>query len=189
MSTVGRHQDATISYVRRGSLTYQARGKSTDLVPGSIIVAPPGVEYVCSHNHAAWAECISFRFAAELVEQVAWQRPVWQIGCLPPVAELMVFGALAQSARDGGVDLGLDEIGIALAARTAEIVSGTPARCNASRSGIDRRRAVDAALWIEAHSHEMVDLDVLSRQVGLSPYYFLRMFSSVVGITPHQYLI
>jgi AraC-like DNA-binding protein len=48
---------------------------------------------------------------------------------------------------------------------------------------------VEAALWIDAHSREGVDLERAAREVGLSPFHFLRLFSKVLGVTPHQYLV
>jgi len=53
----------------------------------------------------------------------------------------------------------------------------------------ERRRAVEAALWIDAHSHEPIDLESAAREFGLSPFHFLRLFARVLGVTPHQYLI
>jgi AraC-like DNA-binding protein len=48
---------------------------------------------------------------------------------------------------------------------------------------------VDAAIWIDAHAHEDVGLERAAREVGLSPFYFLRLFARVLGVTPHQYLV
>src|SRR5437879_2019900 len=53
----------------------------------------------------------------------------------------------------------------------------------------DRRRAVETALWIDAHSHEPINLEDAAAQAGISSYHFLRQFSEVVGATPHQYLV
>jgi AraC-like DNA-binding protein len=53
----------------------------------------------------------------------------------------------------------------------------------------DRRRAVETAEWIEAHSHQDIDLDAAADQAGLSPFHFLRLFADVLGVTPHQYLV
>jgi AraC family transcriptional regulator len=60
-----------------------------------------------------------------------------------------------------------------------------PVKVNAK----DRRRAIDAALWLEANFKEAVNLEDAARQAGLSPFHFLRVFSKVVGVTPHQYLL
>src|SRR5262249_32363781 len=53
----------------------------------------------------------------------------------------------------------------------------------------DRRRAVEAALWLEANAHRDIELEDAARQAGVSPFHFLRLFSGVLGVTPHQYLL
>ena len=70
----------------------------------------------------------------------------------------MVLGELAQAAADGRSDVGLDEVGHAVRRRFVEIVSGRTQR-PAQATARDRRRAVEAALWIDAHSHEPIDLE------------------------------
>src|SRR6202007_2931295 len=100
----------------------------------------------------------------------------------------MVLGELAQAAADGQSDIGLDEVGHLLAQRLVEVVSGStkkPARVTAR----DRRPAVKAALWIDANSHREIELKDAAKQAGISPFHFLRLFSGVLGVTPHQYLV
>ena len=48
---------------------------------------------------------------------------------------------------------------------------------------------MEAALWLEQHAHQAVDLETVSQQAGLSPFHFLRLFARVLGVTPHQYLV
>jgi AraC family transcriptional regulator len=48
---------------------------------------------------------------------------------------------------------------------------------------------VEAARWLDARVTEQVDLASAARAVGLSPFHFLRVFSNVLGVTPHQYLV
>jgi AraC family transcriptional regulator len=183
----GLHDDLSISYLRNGSLSYCARGKRFDLVPGSILVGYPGVEYVCSHDHGG-GECLSFRFAPALIEAIGDRPEVWRIACVPPLAELMVLGELAQAAANGTSDVGLDEVGVLLATRLVEMASART-QGSADGTGSDRRRAVAAALWIDAHSHEPIDLDTGAKVAELSTFHFLRVFSRVLGVTPHQYLV
>jgi len=107
---------------------------------------------------------------------------------VPPLPELMVLGELAQAAAERRSDLGLDEVGLLLAARFLELVSGHKRPAPAAH-GRDRRRAVDAALWIDARAHEPIDLESAAGEAGLSPFHFLRLFTRVLGVTPHQYLV
>jgi AraC-like DNA-binding protein len=178
----------SVSYVRKGSFGCRTRGQSFDLVAGSILVGHPGDEYLCTHDHVCGDECLSFFLTRELVEAIGDRAEVWRIGAAPPLPELMVLGELAQAAADGRSDIGLDEVGQLFASRFVEVVSGRP-REPAVTKARDRRRAVETALWIDAHSHLQVDLEDAAAQADISPFHFLRLFSGVLGVTPHQYLV
>ncbi len=185
---VEQHAGFDLAYVRKGSFGYRARGAAFELVAGSILVGHPGDEYVCTHDHIVGDECLSFRFSPALVESLGGHADLWRAGSLPPLPELMVLGELAQNVAAHGSDVGLDEAGMALAARFVEIGSGRPRRAPRAHER-DRRRAVDAALWIDARSSEPLDLGQVAREVGLSAFHFLRLFGNVLGVTPHQYLV
>jgi AraC-like DNA-binding protein len=185
---VEQHRCHSVSYVRKGSFGCRSRGRSFELVAGSVMVGHPGDEYVCSHDHVCGDECLSFFLSSELVQAIGDRPETWQIGCAPPLPELMVLGELAQAAADGRNDVGLDEIGQLFASRFVEIVSGRPEK-PVSATSRDRRRAVEAALWIDAHSHRQIDLEDAAAQADISPFHFLRLFAKVLGVTPHQYLV
>ena len=183
-----QHRCHSISYVRKGRFGLHCRGKFSELVAGSVLIGHPGDEYICSHEHVCGDECLSFFLDPELVEAIGDGPAAWQIGSAPPLGELMVLGELAQAAADGRSDIGLDEVGQLFASRFVEVVSGRRAK-PASATSRDRRRAVEAALWIDAHSHRPIDLEDAAAQAELSPFHFLRLFSDVLGVTPHQYLV
>jgi AraC-like DNA-binding protein len=185
---IEQHHCHSVSFVRKGSFGCRSRGRFFELVAGSILVGHPGDEYVCSHDHVCGDECLSFFLGPELVEAIGDQADVWQIGSAPPLPELMVLGELAQAAADGRSDIGLDEVGQLFARRFVEVVSGRGAKL-ASATARDRRRAVEAALWIDAHSQRSIDLEDAAAQADISPFHFLRLFSAVLGVTPHQYLV
>lgn len=185
---VERHRCHSVSYVRKGSFGCASRGRSFELVAGSILVGHPGDEYICTHDHVCGDECLSFFLSPELVDAIGDRAGLWQIVAVPPLPELMVLGELAQAAAEGRSDVGLDEIGTLLASRFAELVSDRP-RKPAAATARDRRRAVETALWIDAHSHHAIDLEHAAAQAGISPFHFLRLFSGVLGVTPHQYLV
>ena len=181
-----QHRCHSISYVRKGSFGLHCRGKFSELVAGSVLIGHPGDEYTCTHDHVCGDECLSFFIGPELVEAIGDSRTPWQVGSVAPLPELVVLGELAQSAADGNSDIGLDEIGQVLASRFVEVVSGKP-RKSGPDTARDRRRAVETALWIDAHSHRQIDLEDAAGEAGLSPFHFLRLFSGVLGVTPHQY--
>ena len=182
------HGGYSVSYVRKGSFGCTTRGRSHELVAGSVMIGFPGQEFVCTHDHAHGDECLSIRVAPELVEQIGDGAAIWQRGALPPLPELMVLGERARPA------FGYD--------RSRPRRGGHHARHALRRAGFaaephrpgrvrpaDRRRAVAAALWIDANSSEAVELATIASHVGVSAFHFLRMFAAVVGVTPHQYLV
>ncbi len=185
---VEQHRWHSISYVRKGSFGYQACGRAHELVAGSVLVGYPGTEFVCTHDHVCGDECLTFYLGPELVDAIGGSARYWEAGAAPPLPELMVLGELAQAAAEGRSDIGLDEIGQIFASRFVEAASGR-ARRPARTTARDRRRAVETALWIDAHSHRQIELEDVAAQAGISPFHFLRLFSSVLGVTPHQYLV
>jgi AraC-like DNA-binding protein len=185
---VEQYRCHSVSYVRKGSFGCQTRGKTFELVAGSILVGHPGDEYICTHDHVCGDECLSFFLDRELVEMIGDRTETWRVGAAPPLPELMVLGELAQAAADGRSDIGLDEIGQLFASRFVEVVSGR-SREPAPAKARDRRRAVETALWIDANSHQQIDLERAAGETGISPFHFLRLFTSVLGVTPHQYLV
>jgi AraC-like DNA-binding protein len=185
------HERHSVSYVRKGTFGYRARGVSHELVAGSVLIGRPGDEYVCTHDHACGDECLSFQLEPEVVEAIGegiGHPQFWSTGALPPLPELMVLGELAQAAARGASDLGLDEAALLFAHRFAQLATGRAAR-PASAGARDRRRAVEAALWIDANAHAPLDLDTVARAADLSAFHFLRLFARVLGVTPHQYLV
>lgn len=182
------HGGFSISYVRKGSFGYSVQGERYELVAGSLLIGRPGDEYVCSHDHAAPDECLSFHLSPDLLEDLGGGSGLWRSRGLPPLPEPIVLGELAQAAAAGRSALGLDEIGMALAACFARLVAG-PAQGPGPAPSRDRRRAVEAALWIDAHSGAPIGIEDAAREAGLSPFHFLRVFARVLGVTPHQHLV
>lgn len=179
------HERHSVSYVSFGSFGYRARGRTFDLVAGSVLVGAPGEEYVCTHEHARGDVCLSFQFSPAIAATLGAEAP-WRVGGLPPLADLVVLGELARAAAGGRSDVSLDEIGVALAARSAAVATGTR---RSSPSPSDRKRAIEAALRIDEDPSAAADLASLAREAGLSPFHFLRVFTGVLGATPHQFLL
>lgn len=186
---VERHRCHSLSYVRKGSFGYASRGRSHELVAGAVMIGHQGDEYVCSHpHHICGDECLSFWFTPELADEIGIRESTLRLGSLPPLPEMMVCGELAQAAGRGDSDIGVDEAAIFFARRFVEVATGMT-RKSLKASSPDRRRAVESALWIDANAHRQIDLGHIAKQAGVSAFHFLRLFSNVLGVTPHQYLV
>ena len=183
------HTTYSLSYVRKGSFGCLTQGQFHELVAGSVLIGRPEAEYMCTHeHHSCGDECLSFQFAEDFVDEICLGGKEWDGGALPPIAELMVLGELAQAAGEGANDIGVDEAGILLALRFLRIASGA-ANKPVHATLRDRRRAVEAALWIDANAGEPISLEDVAAVAGLSAFHFLRLFAKVLGLTPHQYLV
>ena len=186
---VEHHGSHSVAFVRRGSFGYRLRGQTHELVAGALLVGYPGDEFMCTHDHHVCGdECLSFHLSPALAESLGDSLAAWRSASVPPLPELMVLGELAQAAADARCDIGLDEVGLWFAARFVDVASGQR-RAPVHAQPRERRRAVEAALWLAAHSHEPVDLARTAGAAGLSTFHFLRVFNSVIGVTPHQYLL
>ncbi|HVQ02479.1 MAG TPA: AraC family transcriptional regulator [Burkholderiaceae bacterium] len=181
------HEGWSVSFVRRGTFSCHCRGRVHELVPGSVLLGRPGEEYRCTHEHRGGGdECLAVHLSAELVDELA-PRGAWFSGAVAPCAELMISGERMQAVCNGDSDIGLDEAALAFAARYVALRHDDKAHAAARLA--DRRRAVESALWIDAHAEHDTDLQTLARSCALSPFHYLRVFSSALGVTPHQYLV
>lgn len=183
-----QHGGWALAYVRSGAFSYSHCGRRFEMAPGAILAGHPGDDFVCSHDHVHGDHCLSFHFAPELAEAAASGLEAYRVGAIGPHPELMVLGERAAAAADADEPMALEEAGLTLAARFAEIAAGRAA-APLELTARDRRRAALAALWLDANSEEEVDLKAAADFVCLSPFHFLRIFKAAMGATPHQYLV
>jgi AraC-like DNA-binding protein len=175
---------SSLSYVCAGSFGCQVGRARHELIPGAVLVGRAGDDYMCTHEHRHGGDvCLSIQLGAEhkLVS-----------GSLPPTAELSVLGELLRATAHGasGLGLGIDEAALLFTARYAELLQqAKPQPRAAPVTAQDRRRALSAAEWIEHHASEPIALADAAAHAQLTPFHFLRLFSRVLGVTPHQYLV
>jgi AraC family transcriptional regulator len=135
------HGGFSIAYVRRGGFACTAHGRSYDLTAGSLMIGRPGDEYICSHDHHVCGdECLYFVFAPELVEAIAPDLNLWRARALPPLANVVVAGELAQAVAEGRSDISLEEAGLPRALPQ-------PRTTSRRRDQSHRRAALIAAAW------------------------------------------
>ena len=150
---VEQYASHSISYVRKGSFGCRCRGRFFELVAGSILVGHPGDEFICTHDHVCGDECLSFFLSPELVQAIGDRSR--RLADRRRTAAAGTDGARRTGAgrglrpqrsrpRRGRADLRQPFCRGGVRARPREPKPAT-AR--------DRRRAVETALWIDAHSH------------------------------------
>lgn len=177
----------SVSYVRKGSFGCLSRGRFFEFVPGSLLIGRAGDEYMCTHDHHCGRdECLSFQLTPEFVDSIGGDDKIWRVGRVPPLSELMVLGELAWSATQGRSEISVEEVGILLSQRFAAIVSGR-SQTHSKLDHRQRRRVIETAVWLDENSQQPLSLDILSSKAGFSQFHFLRVFTRVLGVTPHQY--
>jgi AraC-like DNA-binding protein len=185
---------AAISLVRSGVFGFRSEGRAQLLSPGFALLANPGQAYEISHQHAGGDRCLIFRFQESALEEVvrpgprASPRLRFARSVLPPSPRAEVLRRLAEDRLTStGAALGLEEVGLSLAACIAGLLGRLPA--SGPRKSRSRGRLHEVLARLEGSSGEALRLGELAAIAGLSPYHFLRVFKREVGVTPHRYLV
>jgi AraC family transcriptional regulator len=192
-----QHDHVAVAIVMAGSFQYRSSGVAAGremMTPGSLLLGNPGQYFECGHEHAAGDRCLSFRFTPEYFESTTagaharGARRTFGLLRLPPVRDLSPLVAHACAAIEGSADVPWEELGVRLAVQAVQLDGGrAPSPAPVSAAALARvTRTVRA---IDQRPGEGLTLAGLARLAGLSPFHFLRTFESLIGVTPHQYLM
>ena len=186
-----RHDAICIAAVTRGTFRYRTRHGTATLAPGAILLGDAGECFECGHEHGTGDRCLSFHFAADHFEDIVAAVPgarrlAFNVPHISPSSSLMPLIAAAETAADDVLEL--EEVVLRLAGAVAASLarSGKPPRALSRR---DERRISEAVRRIEVEAGRPITLAALADGAAMSPYHFLRTFRSVVGITPHQFVL
>jgi AraC family transcriptional regulator len=187
-----QHDGLCIAAVTQGTFQYRSTQGTALLLPGALLLGDDRHCFECGHDHGTGDRCLSFHFTPDFFQTVAASVPgtrriAFTTPNLPPLPALIPIIARAEAARDHGDTTELEETAIRLAGMVLGALTGTRRRAPTSRR--DERRITDALRLIEESADEPLSLGDLAGQVAMSPYHFLRTFRSVVGSTPHQFIL
>src|SRR5579885_220772 len=184
-----RYWSVAISLVLSGAFVYRGKHAAVLMSKGAFLLGNAGQSYECSHQHGEGDRCLSFQCAPEFFADVARDAGAGGafLGCdrVPPLRQTSPAVARAIAAietADSFEEIALEVAGSVIEA-SAEITNER--RMTARESA----KIVDALRYLDANGQASCPLARLSQAAGLSPYYFLRTFKSVTGITPHQWLM
>jgi AraC family transcriptional regulator len=181
------HPHISVALVLAGSFTYRSEQPSQVMTPGSLLLGNAERPYRCGHEHGEGDRCLSFHFAPALVETVAADVGVRQLDFTTDrIAPSRRSSPLVARARllleqDGSCEeLALELIAFALLEAGSSRSQPTTTR--------HERVVGEIARHIDEHFDEQLTVAKLAEMTGLSRFHFLRVFKSVIGATPHQYL-
>jgi AraC family transcriptional regulator len=189
-----RHTGVTIAIVVAGTFQYRSSqyrpSARRDLMsPGSFLLGNPGDAFECAHDHGTGDCCISFHYTPDYFETVTGTRPRFHAQRLPPLRASAPIVARACTALGGAVDASWEELAIQVAVTTAKLANDVrPDGLEPSPSAMSRVTRIVRAM--EHHPQAAaLPLTRLAQDAKLSPYHFLRTFTRITGITPHQFAL
>jgi AraC-like DNA-binding protein len=186
-----RHSWVSIAVVAAGSFQYRCKAGRELMTPGSLLLGNAGEYFECGHEHAAGDRCVAFQYAPHYFENLASNVrafSAFDVGRLPPLRALSPLVASACAGLTGNTNASWEELSILFAGSVAQLVSGV-SRSDGTNSAAATARVTQAVRTIERHPDAPLDLQSLAQESRLSPYHFLRAFSRLTGLTPHQYVL
>jgi AraC-like DNA-binding protein len=185
------HALTSVSVVLDGVFSYRSPLGRATMTPGALLLSNRGSAYRCSHAFCRGDRCLSFQFAAELVEETAadikeLRRATFNLPRLPPRAGTIGAVDAARRLASGRlVAAEAEALAIALLALALTAEDGG----EAAISHADERRVAALLAHLHAHFDEPIELADLAALVGVGRHHVLRLFRRVVGTTPHAYLL
>ncbi len=187
-----RHRRVCIAIVVAGSFQYRSSRGGELMTPGSLLLGNAGESFACGHEHAEGDRCIAFNYDRDLFEALASDSGAHRNACfrrlrLPPVRGMSSLIAYACRGVEGTAAVSWEELSVMVAGRTLRLTGNSASpRHSAPPSAL--ARITRAVRMIESNLHEDLPLIRLAAEARLSSYHFLRTFTNLTGLTPHQYL-
>lgn len=187
-----RHGAVAIAIVIGGTFRYRTPSGQEMMTPGSLMLGNAGQPFECGHEHGAGDRCVSFRYEPGFFEQIlaaaGAQDDRFSVSRLPPLRETAPLVARAVIGAAGG-EPAWEE----LVLETAAAALGLAARHAASEPPPPARSVARVTQSVRAIERDpaaaRLSLARLAADAGLSPYHYLRTFTLVTGVTPHQFIV
>jgi AraC family transcriptional regulator len=189
-----KHSNISVAIVAAGTFHYRSVEGRELMTPGSLLLGNAGRSFECGHEHGTGDCCIAFSYTPGFFDGVLAEAgirgasPDFKMLRLPPLRAFSPLVARAYSGLAGEGDISWEELGIELAARAIQVASGFAPVKEVPQPGAVARVA-ETVRMMEQDPERAHTVRDLARDAGLSPYYFLRTFRSVTGVTPHQYVL
>ncbi len=183
-----RYGHPAIGIVLSGSFEYHADNGCATAVPGTLILGNTAESFRCVHSERGGNRRQVARFDCRFVEHIArdvgLSEPTFRTGVVPPGnLAALAFGFMQRLALDGDRDEAAYELaGLALQLDRSTLISDRVSPRN-------RQRVLAVVVHLESHFSEPWNLRALANLAQLSSYHFLRVFKSVVGQSPAQYIL
>jgi AraC-like DNA-binding protein len=184
-----QHSGVAIALVAAGTFQYRTRASRELMTPGSFLLGSPGQVFECAHEHGAGDRCVSFQYAPGYFESLVASRPRFRVQRLPPLRTSATLAARASAALLRPDAAALEELAVEVAAKALQLANDTTG--DETPAPLDAvARVTRAVRMMERHPDDAaLPLHHLAAEARLSPFHFLRTFTRVAGVTPHQFAL
>jgi AraC-like DNA-binding protein len=185
--------DHAVSFIERGGFDLHRGRRVWKLGEASLFVTYPDFSYRCSHAEEHPGDlCFSVRFSQALVEDVqgttgrAWARSTPEA---PLTNRLAYLRHRLLEAAAGGDAMAVIALAGELLASLGEEASPSARLFPAHRLAWYARRVDAAREMLAQRFAEPLTLERVSREAGMSPFHFSRVFRDLAGVSPHRFLV
>jgi AraC-like DNA-binding protein len=188
-----QHARYAIAVVLAGTFQYHASLRPVLMTPGALMLGNSGQCFECGHAHGEGDRCMAFWYGPEHFERLSADAGVPRAArfSVPRVPALRALSPLVTRVARGLAapdQTAWDELSVIVAAGAVRLSAGLPADRRGSPLNADA--AVSQAVrMIDRYPSGAWRLGRLAAIARLSPYHFLRTFTQVTGVTPHQYVL
>ena len=181
-------EEMVVTFIESGAFDVMQDREWWRFDPGDVLVSTPGLKRSYRHLQSCPNDvCFSVKFAPDIVETALGRIPR-TLACLkitsgatPSFAYRWLIEAIKASTID-----------VESAAFHCAVVLGPHRWEKKSRlSGVSAhaRKIRNACMSISSHFEENHSLTSLAVEARMSPFYFARVFSELVGEPPHRYVL
>lgn len=163
---------------------------------GNILIAPAKSQLRIRRHYDARFMLVSFepQWLDRINQELADGEAVQLLPAFPPVQDPVIQGilfGLKQEVESDSLGCGVyaDQLKITLALHLLRNYTIRPPRIQDYGGGLPHyqlRRTVD---YIQANLDQTIKLEDLAQLLGMSQFYFCRLFRESMGMPPHQYII
>lgn len=184
------HEWTGVAVVASGTFTYRSDAGSAVLAPGALLLANADACFECGHEHGTGDTCISFQFAAHLVESAFARfprhaRPRFPTHVVPPTTATLPLTARAAHLPGSYADI--EELALHLLDLAVDVTHESAYR---ARPDIrDEGKVARLLCEIADAPHDDWSLARMARQSELDPFRLIRAFKRVAHTTPYQYVL
>ena len=189
-----QHSWFAIAMVLAGSFEYRSPAGLSLMTPGSLMLGNSGQCFECGHAHGEGDRCVSFWYRPDHFERLAADAgprrggPRFAVARVPPLRGLSPLVAGAALGLSSPSETPWDELTVTVAANALRLSAGLPSDRRGSPLNAEARVA-HAVRTIDRYPAGTWTLARLAIAARLSPYHFLRTFTHLTGVTPHQYVL